>query len=58
MHLKKYITKSKDKLELATYKLALTCQINDTQKTIDLIDKQINKIELREPSDITGGLWK
>ena len=36
MHLKKYIEKA-DKLELATYKLALTCQINDTQATIDLI---------------------
>ena len=56
MHLKKYIEKA-DKLELATYKLALTCQNNDTQKTIDLIDKQIKKIELREPSDIEGGLW-
>ena len=56
MNLKKYLKKA-DKLDLATYKLALTCQINDTQKTIDLIDKQINKIELREPSDITGGLW-
>ena len=51
MNLKKYIEKA-DKLELATYKLALTCQINDTQKTIDLIDKQIYKIELREANDI------
>ena len=56
MNLKKYLKKA-DKLELATYKLALNCQINDTQKTIDLIDKQIKKIELREPSDIEGGLW-
>ena len=55
MNLKKYIKKA-DKLELATYKLALTCQISDTQATIDLIDKQITKIELREPSDIKGGL--
>ena len=55
MNLKKYIEKA-DKLELATYKLALTCQNNDTQKTIDLIDKQITKIELREPNDIKGGL--
>ena len=55
MSLKKYLNKA-DKLELATYKLALTCQINDTQATIDLIDKQITKIELREPSDIKGGL--
>ena len=57
MNLKKYLKKA-DKLDLATYKLALTCQINDTQKTIDLIDKQINKIELREPNDIKVGLWK
>ena len=42
MSLKKYIKKA-DKLELATYKLALICQIQDTQKTIDLIDKQITK---------------
>ena len=56
MSLKKYLNKA-DKLELATYKLALTCQINDTQATIDLIDKQIKKIELREPNDIKGGLW-
>ena len=51
MHLKKYLKKA-DKLELATYKLALTCQINDTQATIDLIDKQIYKLELREANDI------
>ena len=48
MTLKKYITKSNDKLELANYSLALTCQNIDTQKTIDLIDKQIKKIELKE----------
>ena len=57
MRLKKHINKCNNKLELATYKLALNCQINDTQATIDLIDKQIKKIELREPSDIKGGLW-
>ena len=51
MHLKKYIEKA-DKLELATYKLALTCQINDTQKTIDLIDKQIKKIELKDQKQL------
>jgi len=51
MNLKKYLNKA-DKLELATYKLALTCQINDTQATIDLIDKQIYKLELREANDI------
>ena len=48
MTLKKYITKSNNKLELANYLLALTCQNIDTQKTIDLIDKQIKKIELKE----------
>ena len=42
MSLKKYIKKA-DKLELATYKLALICQIQDTQKTIELIDKQLQK---------------
>mgnify|MGYP003672260707 CR=1 FL=1 len=51
MSLKKYIEKA-DKLELATYKLALTCQINDTQKTIDLIDKQIKKIELKDQKQL------
>ena len=51
MNLKKYLNKA-DKLELATYKLALTCQISDTQATIDLIDKQIYKLELREANDI------
>ena len=51
MNLKKYLNKA-DKLELATYKLALTCQINDTQKTIDLIDKQIKKIELRDEKQL------
>lgn len=56
MNLKKYIKKA-DKLELATYKLALTCQKNDNEKTIDLIDKQIKKLELREANDISGGLW-
>mgnify|MGYP003642828637 CR=1 FL=1 len=52
MSLKKYINKSNDKLELATYKLALTCQNNDTQKTIDLIDKQIKKIELKDQKQL------
>ena len=51
MNLKKYLNKA-DKLELATYKLALTCQINDTQATIDLIDKQIKKIELKDQKQL------
>lgn len=54
MSLKKYIKKA-DKLELATYKLSLVCQIQDIQKTIDLIDKQITKIELKnQPRRING----
>tara|TARA_R110001583_G_scaffold116059_1_gene266675 strand:- start:154 stop:381 length:228 start_codon:yes stop_codon:yes gene_type:complete len=51
MNLKKYLNKA-DKLELATYKLALTCQISDTQATIDLIDKQIKKIELKDQKQL------
>jgi len=56
MNLKKYLKKA-DKVDLATYKLALECQINDIQATINFLDKQITKIELREPNDIKGGLW-
>ena len=47
MNLKKYLKKA-DKLDLATYKLALECQINDTQDTINFLVKQIKNIELRE----------
>ena len=54
MNLKKYLKKA-DKVDLATYKLALECQINDTQDTINFLDKQIKKIELRELSNIEGG---
>ena len=57
MNLKKYLKKA-DKVDLATYKLALECQINDTQDTINFLDKQIKKIELREASDIKNSLTK
>ena len=63
MLINKYIKNVKaideaSKTELLSYKLVLSSQIIDNEKSIDLIDAQINKIELREPSDIKGGLWK
>ena len=57
MLINKYI-KEASKTELLSYKLVLSSQIIENEKSIDLIDAQINKIELREPSDITRGLWK
>jgi len=58
MSLKKYIKEATNKTELYAYKLILSSQIIDSKESLNLIDKQINKIELREPSDIKGGLWK
>jgi len=63
MLINKYIKNVKaideaSKTELLSYKLVLSSQIIDNEKSIDLIDAQINKIELREPNDIKGGLWK
>ena len=43
MNLKKYLKKA-DKVDLATYKLALECQINDIQATINFLDKQSLKL--------------
>ena len=57
MLINKYI-KEATEIELRSYKLVLSSQIIENEKSIDLIDAQINKIELREPSDITAGLWK
>ena len=57
MLINKYI-KEASKTELLSYKLVLSSQIIENEKSIDLIDAQINKIELREPSDIKRGLWK
>ena len=57
MNLKKYIKEANTKTELYAYKLILNTQIIDFKESLNLIDKQIKKIELREPSDIEGGLW-
>ncbi len=57
MLINKYI-KEASETELLSYKLVLSSQIIDSKESLNLIDKQINKIELREPSDIKGGLWK
>jgi len=57
MNLKKYIREANTKTELYAYKLILNTQIIDFKKSLNLIDKQIKKIEVREPSDIKGGLW-
>ena len=57
MLINKYI-KEASKTELLSYKLVLSSQIIENEKSIDLINAQINKIELREPSDIKRGLWK
>jgi len=57
MNLKKCIKEANTKTELYAYKLILNTQIIDFKESLNLIDKQIKKIELREPSDIKGGLW-
>ena len=57
MNLKKHIKEANTKTELYAYKLILNTQIIDFKESLNLIDKQIKKIELREPSDIEGGLW-
>jgi len=56
MLINKYIKEAK-KTEMLSYKLVLSSQIIDFKESLNLIDKQIKKIELREPSDIEGGLW-
>ena len=63
MNQKKTITKNQlikeatSKTELYAYKLILNTQIIDFKESLNLIEKQLSKIELREPSDIEGGLW-
>ena len=52
----KYI-KEASETELLSYKLLLNMQVIDAQETLYLIEKQLNKIELRKSSDITGDLW-
>ena len=58
MNQKKTITKNQlikeatSKTELYAYKLILNTQIIDFKESLNLIDKQIYKIELREANDI------
>ena len=56
MNMNKYI-KEASETELLSYKLLLNMQVIDAQETLYLIAKQLNKIELRKSSDITGDLW-
>ena len=56
MLINKYI-KEASKTELLSYKLLLNMQIIDAQETLVLIEKQLNKIELKKPNDISGKLW-
>jgi hypothetical protein len=58
MNINKYIkTPLASETELLSYELLLNCQIADAQETLALIKKQIKKIELRKPNDISGKLW-
>ena len=61
MNIDKFIIDKKTPLasetELLSYKLLLNCQITDAQETLVLIEKQLNKIELRKSNDISGDLW-
>ena len=52
MNLKKHIKEANTKTELYAYKLILNTQIIDFKESLNLIDKQIYKIELREANDI------
>ena len=58
MNITKYITTPlASETELLSYKLLLNSQITDAEETLVLIDKQLKKIELRKPNDISGKLW-
>ena len=58
MNINKYIkTPLASETELLSYKLLLNSQIIDAQETLVLIEKQLKKIELRKPNDISGKLW-
>ena len=52
MNLKKHIKEANTKTELYAYKLILNTQIIDFKESLNLIDKQIQKIKLREANDI------
>ena len=58
MNINKYIkTPLASETELLSYELLLNCQIADAQETLVIIKKQLKKIELRKPNDISGKLW-
>ena len=58
MNITKYITTPlASETELLSYKLLLNSQITDAQEALILIEKQLKKIELRKPNDISGKLW-
>ena len=57
MLINKYI-KEASKTELLSYKLVLSSQIIEAQKSLELIAIARRKVELREPNDITGEVWK
>ena len=57
MLINKYI-KEATETELLSYKLVLSSQIIEAQKSLELIAIARRKIELREPNDITGEVWK
>ena len=57
MLINKYI-KEATETELLSYKLVISSQIIEAQKSLELIAIARRKIELREPNDITGEVWK
>ena len=58
MNIDKYIMNTlASETELLSYELLLNCQIADAQETLVIIKKQLKKIELRKPNDISGKLW-
>ena len=57
MLINKYIQEATE-TELLSYKLVLSSQIIEAQKSLELIEIARRKIELREPNDITGDVWK
>ena len=52
MNIDKYIKEATSKTELLAYKLLLNTQIIEAQRSLDLIELQLHKIELREANDI------
>ena len=56
MLINKYI-KEASETELLSYKLVLSSQIIEAQKSLELIEIARRKIELRKPNDISGKLW-